>query len=69
MKLVRSSQGIAPTLIVVRVGMGVSAEDAHDTILSTGLQFNHGDDQTNNDHQTQLATEEHSGTSVPMGGE
>jgi hypothetical protein len=33
-------QGIAPTLIIVRLGLGISAEDAHTSVkLASGIQF------------------------------
>lgn len=35
-------QGIVPTLIVIRMALGVSTEDAQTMIIASGLRFNHG---------------------------
>lgn len=34
-------QGIVPTLIVVRISLGISTQDAQTVILASGIQFDH----------------------------
>jgi hypothetical protein len=37
-------QGIVPTLIIVRMGLGISTEDAQTAIMASGIRFEHHGD-------------------------